>query len=80
MAKRRPYRSFYDRPLHQRLASRVMEGLLSAGAVYLLSPYLMQALAPVQAQINANAAASGATVSNVGASATANKLLAAAAS
>lgn len=79
MAKRRN-RSFYDRPIHQRLATRIVDGLLSAGAVYLLSPYLIRTLAPVQAKINADAAATGAPVANVGTSAIANKLLAAAGS
>lgn len=78
MAKRN--RSFYDRPLHQRLATRIFDGLLSAAAVYLLSPHLLRALAPVQAKINADAAANGATVSNVGTSQVANNLLAAAGS
>lgn len=75
MAKRN--RSFYDRPIHQRLATRIMDGLLSAAAVYLLSPYLLRSLAPVQAEINANAAAGGQDVSNVGAAKVANTILAA---
>jgi hypothetical protein len=83
MARRKgqtPHRGFYDRPLHQRLATKVFEGLVSYGAVYLLSPFLLELLAPVQANINAKAAQGGASVSNVGASAVANKLIAAAAS
>ncbi len=78
MAKHR--RSFYDRPLHERVGVKIFDGVLSMAAVYLLSPYLIQALAPIQAKINANAASSGATVSNVGTSALANQLLAAAGS
>jgi len=58
----------------------VFEGLISAGAVYLLSPYLIEVLAPIQAQINAGAAAGGQPVSNVGTSKVANNILAAAAS
>lgn len=80
MANRKGKNSFYDRPIHERVAVKIFDGILSAGAVYLLSPYLMAALAPVQAQINAKAAAGGATVSNVGASGVANQILAAAAS
>lgn len=75
MAKRN--KSFYDRPIHQRLATRITDGLISAVAVYFLAPHLIKAVAPVQAQINANAAASGASVSNVGTSGVANQLLAA---
>ncbi len=78
MAKKK--QSFYDRPLHERLAQKIAEGLVSAGAVYLLSPYLMSVLAPIQANINAQAAAGGATVSNVGSAKVANTLIAAAAS
>jgi hypothetical protein len=78
MAKRR--QTFYDRPIHQRLAVKVVDGLISAGVVYLLSPYLIEVLAPVQAQINSGAAAAGQPVSNVGTSKVANTILAAAAS
>lgn len=78
MARR--YRSFYDRPAHQRITTKIVDGVISMSVVYLLSPYLMQVLAPVQANINAKAAAQGAQVSNVGTAQVANQLLAAAAS
>lgn len=80
MAKRRKSRDFYSRPLHQRLVVKITDGLISAAAVYLLSPYLMQVLAPVQAQINAKAAAAGTPVSNVGSATVANQLITAAGS
>lgn len=73
--KRKKYRSFYDRPVHQRLATRIFEGLLSAGAVYLLSPALLSILAPVQAKINSDAINAGQTPSNVGSNSIANKLI-----
>ncbi len=79
MAKRRK-QQFYDRPIHQRIGVKVIDGLISAAVVYLLSPYLIEVLAPVQAKINAGAAGAGQPVSNVGTSKVANTLLAAAAS
>lgn len=66
--------------MHERLSVKVIDGLISASIVYLMSPFLIKALAPVQAKINANAAASGAAVANVGTSGVANQILAAAAS
>lgn len=73
MARRQ--RGFYDKPVHVRLGQRIVEGLISAGAVYLLSPMLIKTLAPVQAKINADAVNNGQPVSNVGTNVPSNALL-----
>lgn len=73
MAKSR--RDFYSRPAHERLGIKVTEGLISLAVVHFLSPYLLDVLTPLQAQINAHAAAAGQPVSNVGTAAVANQLL-----
>lgn len=68
-------RGFYDRPIHERLAVKIVDGLLSAGVVYLLSPYLMNVLGPIQASINAQAMNRGAIPPTQGANAVANTLI-----
>jgi hypothetical protein len=68
-------RSFYEKPVHQRLAQRIFEGLISTAAVYLISPQLLSFLAPVQARLNASALNNGQTPPTQGANAVANTLI-----
>jgi len=75
MTKKKRVSSFYDKPLHARLGQKIIEGLISAGVVYLISPTLLQILAPLQAQLNASAINNGQTPSNVGSNSVANKLI-----
>ena len=72
-------RDFYQKPVHQRLAQRVLEGLLSTAAVYLVSPQLLNVLAPLQAKLNANALNSGQQPATNGVSVVANAMIAPAA-
>lgn len=67
--------NYYDKPLHKRLAQRVLESLLSTAAVYLFAPQLLGWLAPLQAQLNANALNKGQTPPTQGANAIANTLI-----
>lgn len=67
-------RDFYSKPAPVRIGTRIFEGLLSTGAVYLLSPQLISLLAPLQASINASAAQAGQPVSNVGTAKVANAI------
>lgn len=68
MAKRR----VYSNPI----MSRTVEMLISSALVYLFTPKLQAALAPLQAQLNANALNKGQTPPNQGLSVIANKLVA----
>lgn len=68
-------RSFYDKPIHKRVAQRVLEGALSTAIVYLFSPQLLVFLAPIQAYLNAAALNRGQSPPNQGISAVANTLI-----
>ncbi len=68
-------KSYYEKPIHQRLAQRVFEGLVSTAAVYLFAPQLLTFLTPLQAKLNANALSNGQTPTTNGVSAIANLLI-----
>lgn len=51
--KRKKRIAFNDKPMSARIAQKFLDGLLSAAAVYLATPYLYVYLAPIQAQLNA---------------------------
>lgn len=61
--------------MKERLGVKIIDGLLSSAAVYLLSPYLLQVLAPIQAKINASAINNGQIPTTGGVSAIANQLI-----
>ena len=66
---------FYAKPVHVRLAQRILEGLVSLAAVHLLSPTLLDSLAPLQARLNASALNNGLVPPTQGVNAVANTLI-----
>jgi len=67
--------SYYDKPIHQRIASRIVETVISTAVVYLFMPQLLGFLAPLQAGLNANALNNGKVPPTQGANAVANSLI-----
>ncbi len=74
MAKKKS-RDFYSKPMPVRLGTKIFEGMISAGVVYLFSPQLLAILAPLQAQLNASAINNGQTPATQGTNTLANQLI-----
>jgi hypothetical protein len=69
-------KSYYEKPVHSRVAQRILESMISTAVVYLISPQLLGWLAPLQAKMNATALNNGQTPPTQGANAVANTLIA----